>query len=246
MPGSNGEQKRIESWYLAAARNAGVPIPSGELAGEEPDFRFQTMRGALGIELTEVLRPASSNHGIIPVEEESFHREVIETAQKGYYTVPNANPVHVSAYFTSAKGKRRSKRELASALSKFVQANVHRANPVAPFRYKDTPDGFDSVVIVAESNPGDWWSGEVGGVTLADIRPQVEARIAAKDRLVGTYRSNLPDGAELWLLLYSGVTVARSMPIPPGIETWRIPFQFDRVFWFTSLECQFTEIQRKS
>ena len=67
MPGSDGEQKRIESWYLAAARNAGVPIPSGELAGEEPDFRFQTMRGALGIELTEVLRPASSNHGIIPV-----------------------------------------------------------------------------------------------------------------------------------------------------------------------------------
>jgi len=106
MPGSNGEQKRIESWYLAAARNAGVPIPSGELAGEEPDFRFLTMRGALGIELTEVLRPASSNHGIIPVEEESFHRAIIETAQKDYYTVPNTNPIHVSAYFTNAKGKR--------------------------------------------------------------------------------------------------------------------------------------------
>jgi len=245
MPGSNGEQKRIESWYLAAARNAGVPIPSGELAGEEPDFRFQTMRGALGIELTEVLRPASSNHGIIPVEEESFHRAIIETAQKDYYTGPNANPVHVSAYFTNAKGKRRSKHELARALSRFVQANVHRANPVASFKYKEAPDGFDSVVIVAESSPGDWWSGEVGGVTLTDIRTQIEARIAAKDSLIDTYRSNLPDGAELWLLLYSGVTVARSVPIPHGIETWCVPFRFDRVFWFTSLECQFTEIQKK-
>lgn len=245
MPGSNGEQKRIESWYLAAARNAGVPIPSGELAGEEPDFRFLTMRGALGIELTEMLRPASSNHGIIPVEEESFHRAIIETAQKDYYTVPNANPIHVSAYFTNAKGKRRSKHELARALSKFILANVHRANPVASFKHNETPDGFDSVVIVAEPSPGDWWSGEVGGVTLADIRTQVEARIAAKDSLVDTYRSNLPDGAELWLLLYSGVTVARSMPIPHGIETWRVPFRFDRVFWFTSLEFQFTEIQKK-
>ena len=63
--------------------------------------------------------------------------------------------------------------------------------------------------------------------------------------LVDTYRSNLPDGAELWLLLYSGATVARSVPIPNGIETWRVPFRFDRVFWFTSLECQFTEIQKK-
>ena len=72
---------------------------------------------------------------------------------------------------------------------------------------------FDSVVIVAEPSPGDWWSGEVGGVTLADIRTQVDARIAAKDSLVDTYRSNLPDGAELWLLLYSGVTQShRSMP----------------------------------
>lgn len=245
MPGSNVEQKRIESWFLGAARNAGVPIPFGELAGEEPDFRFQTITGALGIELTEVLRPASSNHGIIPVEEESFHRDIIEAAQRDYYMVPNANPVHVSVYFSNAKGKRRSKHDLACALSKFVQANVHRANPVAPSKYHDIPDGFDSVVIVAEPNPGDWWSGEVGGVSLADIRTQVEARIAAKDTLVDTYRSNLPDGAELWLLLYSGVTVARSMPIPHGIETWRVPFQFDRVFWFTSLECQFAEIQKQ-
>lgn len=76
-------------------------------------------------------------------------------------------------------------------------------------------------------------------------KSQVEARILAKDKLVQTYRSNLPDGAELWLLLYTGVTVARSMPIPHGIEVWRIPFRFDRVFWFTSLEGQFVEILNK-
>jgi hypothetical protein len=36
------------------------------------------------------------------------------------------------------------------------------------------------------------------------------------------------------------------MPIPHGIEGWLVPFQFDRVFWFTSLDRQFVEIQKKA
>src|SRR5579859_4454459 len=101
MARSTTEQKRIESWFLTAARNAGVPIPVGEVPGEEPDFRFQTASGTLGLELSEVLRPASSNHGIVPVEQESFHAQIIEIAQTSYYAAPNANPVHVNAYFTN-------------------------------------------------------------------------------------------------------------------------------------------------
>jgi hypothetical protein len=147
-------------------------------------------------------------------------------------------------YFTNARGNRRNKHDLARALSEFVQRNVDRAKPIASFAYGDAPNGFDSVVIVAESAPGDWWGGEVGGIALGDVRTQVEMRIAAKDNLVSTYGSNLPRDAELWLLLYSGMTVARSMPIPRGIDAWPIPFQFDRVFWFTSLDRQFVEIQK--
>ena len=71
----NAEKKRIEAYMLAAARRAGVPIPSGETPDEEPDFRFNDEIPALGIELSEVLRPASSNHGILPVEQESFQRD---------------------------------------------------------------------------------------------------------------------------------------------------------------------------
>jgi hypothetical protein len=245
IPDLDTEKKRVEAWFLTAARNAGVPIPSGEIPGEEPDFRFHTDGGALGVELSEVLRPASSNYGILPVEEETAHKKLIETAQRDYYAVPNAKPVHVNVNFTNARGKKRNRHEMARALTEFVQANVHRANPaVISMRGEGAPDGFDSVLIVADSNPNDWWSGEGGGVSLADIQPQVAARIAAKDELVHTYRSNLPDGAHVWLLLYTGVTVARSLPIPHGIEEWRIPFRFDRVFWFTVLEGRFAEIQR--
>jgi len=102
---TSSEQKRIESWFLDAARHAGVPIPSGGVPGEEPDFRFQTADGVLGIELSEVLRPASSNWGILPVQEESFHQEVLETAQRQYYAVLNARPVHVSVYSATPGAK---------------------------------------------------------------------------------------------------------------------------------------------
>jgi hypothetical protein len=34
----DAEKKRVEAWMLAAARKAGVPIPIGEIAGEDPGF----------------------------------------------------------------------------------------------------------------------------------------------------------------------------------------------------------------
>jgi len=238
----NAEKKQIETHMLTAAREAGVPIPTGEIPDEEPDFRFSDEVPALGIELSEVLRPPSSNHGILPVEQESFHKAIITKAQQDYYASSGVKPVHVNVCFTNTRGRKRDKKEMALALTKFVKANVERANPFVS-RYKpETPDGFDSIVISAESR--DWWCGEGGGYSLNDIRPQLAARISSKDKLVPTYRANLPARARLWLLLYTGVTVARSMMIPHGIEEWEFPFRFDRVFWFAALEGQFAEIQR--
>jgi len=191
MSSKNDEKKRVETRFLGAARDAGVPIPPGEVCFEKPDFTFNTPNGALGIELSEVLRPASSNCGILPVWEESVHREIVETAQRTYYALPNAQPVHVSVYFTNANGKIPIKLEMAEALADFVKAEAHRATPVVTFGYKDElysadsspfgvsplanpapppPDGLDFVTIVAEPNPTDWWSGECGGIDLSDVR----------------------------------------------------------------------------
>src|SRR6266851_7732630 len=238
----NAEKKRVEAYMLVAARKAGVPIPSGETPDEEPDFRFNDEIPALGIELSEVLRPASSNHGILPVEQESFHKAIIAKAQQDYYAHSGAKPVHVNVYFTNTRGGKRDKRELALALTKFVNANVERANPFVSLYTPGTPDGFDSIVISAESR--DWWCGEGGGYSLNDMRPQLAARISSKDKLVSAYRANLPVGARVWLLLHTGVTVARSMMIPHGIEEWGFPFLFDKVFWYADLEGKFAEIQR--
>jgi hypothetical protein len=238
----NAEKKRVEAYMLAAARKAGVPIPNGEIADEEPDFRFNDEVPGLGIELSEVLRPASSNHGILPVEQESFHKAIITKAQQDYDAY-GAKPGHVSVYFTNTRGGKRDKKELALALTEFVKANVEHASPFVSLHRPETPDGFDSVVISADSSR-DWWCGEGGGYSLGDIRPQLVARISSKDKLVPTYRANLPTGARVWLLLYTGVTVARSMMIPAGIEKWTFRFRFERVFWYAALEGQFAEIQR--
>jgi hypothetical protein len=238
----DNEKKRIEAYVLAAARAAGVPIPHGETPSEEPDFRFNNQTPALGVELTEVVRPPSSNYGILPVEEESFHKDIITKAERTYYDSADAKPAHVSACFSNTRGKRRDKGEMVRTLAEFVKTNIHRADPFVAIYRPETPSGFDSIVISAESV--EWWSGEGGGYTVEDIRRQLSTRICDKDELIPTYRANLPTGGRVWLLLHSGVTVARSMMIPHGIGTWEFPFRFDRVFWFTALEGRFTEIQR--
>jgi hypothetical protein len=236
------EKKRLEAYVLAVARTAGVPIPHGETPDEEPDFRFNKQSPTLGIELTEVVRPASSNHGILPVEEEAFHKNIISEAERAYYDSVDAKPAHASVTFANAKGKKRDKKEMARILAKFVKANVYRASPFVALNRPETPDGFDSIVISAERIA--WWCGEGGGYTVDDIRRQLVARIHEKDQLVPTYRANLLAGGRVWLLLHSGVTVARSMMIPYGIATWEFSFRFDRVFWFAALEGQFAELQR--
>ena len=90
MPLSNEERKIIETRALTVARNAGVPIPMGEIPSEEPDFRF--IAGALGVEVSELLRQANSNCGIMPVAEERYHQEILQMAQTQYYADPNAKP----------------------------------------------------------------------------------------------------------------------------------------------------------
>jgi len=239
MP-SNQQKKEIEQRALAAARKAGAPIPMGEVAGEEPDFRFHTPTGILGIEVSEVLRPASTNEGILPAEAETFHQSIMLKAQEMY--LETNDPTRVSVYFSRARGKKQDKHHLIKLLVDCVARNRHRANPAIALKGDELPEGFDHILITAE--PGEWWCGECGGITVSEIRTEIAAKIAAKNKLLTRYRANLGTGAHVWLLLFSRVTVSRSVPIPHGIEDWNFPFEFDRVFWFACLENEVVEIQR--
>jgi hypothetical protein len=242
MPLSREERKIIETRALAAARKAGIPIPHGEGPGESPDFRFETEDGILGVEVSELLRPAPSRFGIKPVAEETYHKEIVLMAQALYDRAPNAKPAKLVLYFADARGKKRDKNQMAKALAEFVVANVDKANPVANCDGLGVPEGFGAMSIASEA--GDWWCGECGGSSVADIRDALASGISEKNDLLPMYRDNLAPGAKVWLLLYSTVAVSRSMPIPFDIEEWRFDFDFDRVFWFTCLDNHFVEIER--
>jgi hypothetical protein len=240
MPRSNDEKKAIETRVLIAARKAGVPVPFGETPGEEPDFRFNRL--GLGIEISELLKPASSNFGIVPAEAESYHQKVVQLAQRQYYAAAGAITVTINLCFANARGKRRDKQDMARTLTEFIKANLPGPNDTLSFDDLEVPEGFGSMSIWRESR--DWSCGEGGSYAVSDIRDALTSSITAKNELVPTYRKNLAPDAQVWLLLYSTFAVARGMEIPYGIEQWRFNFDFDRVFWFTTLGDKFIEIQK--
>jgi hypothetical protein len=238
----NEAKKVIEARVLAAARKVGIPMPAGEIPSEQPDFRFETEAGALGVEVSELLRPPSSDGGIMPVAAAAYHRQVVQMAQGRYYRGADVKPARVNVYFADRGGARRDKRELARVLAESVRANVHKANPVANLGRRELPEGLASMSIA--SGLGKWSCGESGVVTVSDIRDALARSIGEKDRLVPAYRENLGPGARVWLLLYTTVDVARGMPVPCRIQEWRFRFGFDRVFWLDCLENRFVEIRR--
>lgn len=234
-------KKEIEQLVLDAARSAGVPIPRGEVVGEEPDFRFHTETGELGIDVSELLRPAFTNHGIVPLEQEKFRQKILDTARKECEErgLP-ALRVHVC--FTNPKGRKQDWQELTNSLVETVVANYQKATPTWSQVNPPLPEGFEYIVIMSEE--GDWWSPTVGGISVSQIPLHIAKSITAKELKLPAYRKNLGKGAQIWLLLHSGVTIARSLEVPKDIGEWKFPFEFDRVFWFSFLEAKAVEILR--
>jgi len=235
-------KKEIEQIVLDAARDAGVPIPDRGEVGEEPDSRFHTVNGSLGIDVSELVRPACTNHGILPLEQENFHAKILEAARKECDTrgLPS---LRVQVYFTNPRGEKQNWKALAQSLVDIIIANYEKAQPAWSQSGRALPDEFQHVLIIRDDDPW-WWSPTAGGISLSQIPKHLASCIAAKEEKLPAYRRNLPFGAEVWLLLHSGVTVARSVEIPHGINEWRFPFEFDRVFWLSFLGPELVEIHR--
>jgi hypothetical protein len=231
-------KKEIEDWVFSAARAACPLIPAGEyVQREEPDFLITTESGRIGLELTELLRPAKDGERR-PVAEESRHNKVVQRAEQLYRSMPNAKPIKVSVGFKY--GIEYDEKEMAFALATFVLAHYPLTNPWAIF-YDDLPAIFFFISLDTHEPDRAWWGGEGGGFTVTDVYEELALRIAEKNNKLPAYRNNLP-GIPIWLLIYTGVAVSRSMAIPHGLEEWRQPFGFDRVILFACIERKFSEI----
>src|SRR5271167_2037357 len=244
---SRRKQKDVERGILEAARHASSLFPIGIIEDfEEPDLRIKMDTGWLGVEVTEIVRPKEAN-AFRPVETESFHEEVMHVAEE-YYRASGASPVNVYAYFSDEqRGERQdpdgwrrlmsdkkpgSKRhKMARSLAEFVK-NRHipgqdlvAFSQTLPFR-KTLPTGFDFIRISALPPIVPWHSGEHGRMSPLD-HEQLNSTIRRKNTLVSKYRANIPD-CPIWLLIASGSSVARGVPIPNSIDEWKFAYDFDK------------------
>ena len=240
MPLSNNERKAIETRALTRARCAGVPIPAGEILGEKPDFRFNSPSGVLGVEVSELLIPATANEGIPPVKEAEDNKKVVRIAQEKYESA-GAEPVKVYINLPNPRGRRRNLQAMAKSLADFVRSKASQARPVISFQSPAAPDGFDFVRI--QSWRGDWGCGECAGYTTEKIQEALSRRISEKNKRLPEYRENLGEGSKVWLLLYSTGAVSRGMELVSSIDTWRFKFDFEAVYWLDWTD-RWVKIQR--
>jgi hypothetical protein len=236
-------RKEVERRALEAPRSASAIIPCGEVQDfERPDFKILTESGLLGIEVTELLPPAGSDSFSSPLAEKDFHERAVRLAEQEYNRTPGAIPVKVTVYFWNIESGKYDKRNIARQLAEFVRSHRAQATPVATFdRRSDLPVGFGVISICAESGP--WFSGTSISLTLSQIHQLLAERISAKNDLLPTYRSNLPN-SPIWLPIFSCMEVSRGVQIPCGLIEWTFPFEFDRVLFFSGLNNTVVELRR--
>jgi hypothetical protein len=235
-------KKDRELRALLAARQVISFLPDGEIVpDEEPDFRIITETGIVGVEVSELMPLPRSDSFSSPVAEQRLHESAIQLAERGYYAEQGAMPVKVSAFFWKIENGKNKKRELADALISFVKAHRDKASPVAATFTRRIPDGF-SVITIA-SRPGPWWSGESMPNSPEGTRQQLAVMIESKNKLLRRYRANLPN-SPMWLLVYSCAEVSRGVQMPHGISEWTFPFDFERVFFYATLDQTVEEIRK--
>jgi hypothetical protein len=245
----------MEKQTLEAARRASSLFPHGEVElFDEPDLRINTGAGLLYVEHTELVRPAIEN-GFRPVEAESFHRGVVRLAEK-FYRESGGRPVAVLALFLDdqrsklenpdgwhrlTERKTGSKREkMARSLAEFVKERYVPGAGTITFKWRnELPTGFE-VISISPPLHSSWQTSESGNIEPLDAE-QLAAIIREKNEILPKYRAR-GSNSPIWLLIASGPSVAKGVPIPKGIGEWKFAFDFDRVLLFSGMDNKVFEI----
>jgi len=263
MVASRGKQKEYEARILEAARKVCSIFPSGAIRlSEEPDLLIKSAGGDLGVEITELLREDTGPFS--PVKNEDFHRKVVRLAEERYRDL-DAEPVHVGVMFLdearckseNPEGWRRladrkvgrKLENMANSLVEFVKNHSGRAGVPTTFKKREMPGQMDAdtlpagfEVISISRPPAAWASGESATIPPLD-REQLRRAIDKKNSLLPRYRANTRD-MPIWLLIYSGPSVSRGVPIPRVARSWRFPFDFEKVLLFSGMDNEVIEISR--
>lgn len=237
--------KATERRALEAACAASAIIPTGRIQDfEKPDFKIEAASGLVGIEVTELLPPPTSEVFTSPLEEKSFHQRLIQLAEQEYNRLPDTVPVGVVVSFWRIETGKRDMRAMAYALVEFVRSHSEQAKPVKTFSWRpDLPAGF-GVITLCSMYDRPWHAGEGVNLTFEQIYPLFAKRISEKNARLSTYRANLPN-TPMNLLIYSCAEVSRNVEIVHGMDKWEFPFDFDCVFFFSVLHNRVIEFAKR-
>lgn len=217
------DKKRIEIAYLEQARRASSIFPSGPIPPDHecPDFQFHTPTGTLGIELTLLCREEA-------LAESGRLAKVTPRAQELYCQRPDAPPVHVYPVFHPRDAETLKSSELARSLAEFVYS--HRRED-ASFEWNEVPEGFYYIGVHQADDCLNEWHWNRTGDTVIAPHDFVANRIAAKDRLLPTYRQR---ASELWLLLVNDgyLGVGELYVTSETLARWTFESNFDKVLLF--------------
>lgn len=236
-------KKAEERRVLEAARETNGVIPAGKIGDfAEPDLTIETANGVLGIEVTAVMPTSYSGCFSSPLAEQRFREDIVERGEKDYYRTPGSLPVGVSVFFWKIERSTNDKQLMGRALADFVRANPLAGKVAQTFSWRpDLPKGFGIICIRMDTHP--WIAHEFLDLNSDQIHQQIAARIAAKNTLLPTYRTNLPQ-SPIWLLLFSSIGVSTGIPLTGPIETLEFPSDFDRVLFYSALDSQVVELKK--
>ncbi|GAC1671721.1 MAG: hypothetical protein NVS9B4_27040 [Candidatus Acidiferrum sp.] len=235
-------KKASERRALEAAGSASALIPEGEIEEfEKPDFKIHTRSGVVGIEVTELMPPATSKQFSSRLAEKSFHENLMRIAEEEYNRASDAVRVGVATCFWPTNDGKYEIQVMARGLAEFVTRHRDQAKPVKTFSWRaDLPAGF-GVITICSTYDRPWYGKENIALTLEGIYQQFSQTIAKKNELVETYRANLPN-CPIYLLIYSCAEVARGISITNRTDEWAFPFDFDRALFFSSLDNTVVEV----
>jgi hypothetical protein len=202
---------------------------------EAPDFVLEHSGHRIGVELTELFRPA--NGGAIPPRAQETLTNRIVSAAKTVYESTGSAPVHVTVAFFEGVDVRSIRRDtVAERLARLVRELLPESGTHTNWRndYEDQdldPVAFVSAIRVPDQSMANWsvaragWRASLPENLISDA-------IHVKNKKLPSYRSDLE---EVWLVL----AIEGSRP-SQFFELSSLPYlgllvsHFDRTYLFSS------------
>lgn len=240
-------RKSTERWQLERFLQTYGGTQTTEVhESEAPDFILVDGTATIGIEVTQLYRPAQSGD-LSQRAVEAFRECVVRRAHRIYIEAGGA-AVDVSVAFSDVYQCRVDLDPLAASLAETIRSIYPSAQPwillTGEEQRAQLPAQFTSLIVSRHQTKGEgfWYMIQSGPRPLLD-GPLLQSALDAKKSRVPAYR-NVAE--QIWLLIVTdALYLSSSFSVPDAVERERYAFASDRAFFFSALERRWWELLRQ-